>query len=325
MPFQRLLAAGLAVFALCAPCIAQTEANWPDKPITLVVGFTPGGPSDVLARLVGRKMSESLGQTVVVSSRPGAGGNIAAAVVAKSAPDGYTWLFGNNSILSTNAALYKTLPFDPEKDFDAVGLVATQPSILVVNSNVPAHNLKELLALIRAKPGQYNFASSGAGAAAHLVGQWLKTSANLQIEHVPYKGAQPALTDLIAGQVQLMFATSASVIPFINQGRLRALAVTSAKRMQELPDVPTMVESGLDNFVAESWHGIVVPAGTPAPIIHRINQAIVSALASDDVRKQFRELGVEPSPDSPEAFAAFIKSETPKWTKLVRESGASVE
>jgi tripartite-type tricarboxylate transporter receptor subunit TctC len=320
----RLFVAGLAAFALSMSCLAQT-APWPDKPISLVVGFTPGGPSDLLARLLGKKMSESLGQTVVISSRPGAGGNIAASLVAKSAPDGYTWLFGNNSILSTNAALYKNLPFDPDKDFIAVGLVAVQPSILVVNSNVPAHNLKELIALVKAKPGQYNFASSGAGAAAHLVGQWLKTSADLQIEHVPYKGAQPALTDLVAGQVQIMFATAASVIPYVNQGRLRALAVTSAKRMSELPDVPTMVESGFDNFGAESWHGIVVPAGTPAPIVKRINQEINAALDSAEVRQQFRELGVEPSAGSEQAFATFIKSETPKWSKLVQDSGARVE
>lgn len=325
MRLLRLLAAGLAAFALSTPCMAQTGAAWPDKPINLVVGFTPGGPSDLLARVLGKKMSESMGQTIVINSRPGAGGNIAASLVAKSAPDGYTWLFGNNSILSTNAALYKNLPFDPDKDFTAVGLVAVQPSILVVNSNVPAHNLKELIALLKAKPGQFNFASSGAGAAAHLVGQWLKTSADLQIEHVPYKGAQPALTDLIAGQVQIMFATAASVIPYISQGRLRPIAVTSSKRMAELPDVPTMVESGIPNFVAESWHGIVVPAGTPAPIVKRINQEIAAALNSTEVRTQFRELGVDPASGSAESFAAFIKSETPKWTRLVQDSGARVE
>ncbi|GGX24110.1 MFS transporter [Pigmentiphaga litoralis] len=325
MVMQRLMAAIAALLLGVAPAVAQTEKAWPDKPINLVVGFTPGGPSDVLARLVGKKMGDALGQTVVVVSRPGAGGNIAAAAVAKSAPDGYTWLFGNNSILSTNAALYKTLPFDPEKDFDAVGLVAVQPSILVVNSNVPAKSVQELITLIKAKPGELNYASSGAGAAAHLVGQWFKTSAGLVLEHVPYKGAQPALTDLIAGQVQMMFATSASALPYINQGRLRALAVTGPKRMDELPQVPTMVEAGMPQFVAESWHGIVVPVGTPPAIIQRMNQIMVNALNSAEVRAQFRELGVDASPGTPEAFASFIRSETPKWTRLVQDSGAFVE
>lgn len=325
MRLKRCAALTLFVVLPTAPCFAQPAAAWPTKPISLVVGFTPGGPSDILARAMAKQMSERLGQPIVINSRPGAGGNIAAAAVADSPADGYTWLFGNNSILSTNAALYKNLPFDPEKDFVAAGLVGVQPSILVVNSSVPAKTVRELVTIAHAKPGELNYASSGAGAAAHLVGQWLATSARLNIEHVPYKGAQPALTDLIAGQVQLMFATAASVVPYINQGRLRPLAVTSAKRMREFPDVPTMIESGFDGFVAETWHGIVVPAGTPPAIVERINQEIRHALASKEILAQFRELGVEPEPGTTQAFAEFIKSETPKWTRLVKDSGARVE
>jgi tripartite-type tricarboxylate transporter receptor subunit TctC len=319
---QRLFTAMALAALVHVPAQAQA---WPDKPIHFVVGFTAGGPSDVLARALGQKMAETLKQAIVVDNRPGAGGNTAAEVVAKSAADGYTWLLGNNSILATNAALYSHLPFDPVKDFAPVGLVATQPNILVVNNNVPAQSVKELIELARAKPGQLNFASSGAGAAAHLSGQLFKTLAGIDIVHVPYKGAQPALTDVIAGQVQMMFATSASVMPFIKTNRVRALAVTSLKRMGELPAVPTMVEAGVPGFEAVTWHGIVVPAGTPPAVIARIHDELQRALNSADIRGQFKTLGVEPAPGTPQAFADYIKVEIPRWTKVVRESGARID
>lgn len=320
----RLLAAGLFL-AFSLPAQAQGAPAWPAKPIRFVVGFTAGGPSDVLARALGQGMAQTLGQPIVIDNRPGAGGNSAAEAVAKSAPDGYTWLLGNNSILATNAALYGKLPFDPVRDFAPVGLVATQANILVVNPQVPAQSVAELVALARAKPGQLNFASSGAGAAAHLAGQLFKTAAGIAIVHVPYKGAQPALTDLMGGQVQLMFATSASAMPYIRAERLRALAVTSPRRMAELPAVPTMIESGLPGFEAVSWHGIVVPAGTPAPVVERINHDLLAALATVQIRSQFKLLGVDPAPGSPQAFADYIKVETPKWSKVVRESGARID
>jgi tripartite-type tricarboxylate transporter receptor subunit TctC len=321
----RLLAAGLAALCLPLACPAQTEASGPVKPIHFVVGFTPGGPSDVLARAMGRQLGELLQQSVIVDNRPGAGGNLAAESVAKSPADGSTWLLGNNSILSTNAVLYPKLGFDPIRDFDAVGLIGIQPSILVVNANVPVHSVRQLIVYARANPGKLNFASSGTGAAAHLTGQLFKTAAALDIEHVPYKGAQPALADLLGGQVQMMFATSASVIPFVKQNRLRALAVTSAQRMSDLPEIPTMIESGLPDFEAVSWHGIVVPAGTPPPIIRRINQALGTALASKETQILFRNLGVQAVPGSPQAFADYIRSEIPRWTKMVKDSGARVE
>ena len=317
----------LAILLLaCALPAAYAQGNtWPTKPIHFVVGFTAGGPSDVLARALGQKMAESLGQSIVVDNRPGAGGNTAAEVVAKSAPDGYTWLLGNNSILATNAALYSKLPFDPARDFAPVGLVATQPNILVVNPNVPAQSVAELITLAKAKPGQLNYASSGAGAAAHLAGQLFKTSAGIDIVHVPYKGAQPALTDLIAGQVQLMFATSASVMPYIRANRLRALGVTSPKRMAELPAIPTMIEAGLPGFEAVTWHGLVVPAGTPAAVIERLHTDLNRALNSAEIRGQFKTLGVDAAPGTPQSFADYIKVETPKWSKVVRESGARID
>jgi tripartite-type tricarboxylate transporter receptor subunit TctC len=325
MNFQRLLATWLIVLSLPLSCLAQAVTTWPAKPIHLVVGFTPGGPSDVLARTMGRQLGDLLQQSVIVDNRPGAGGNLAAEFVAKSPPDGYTWLLGNNSILSTNAVLYPKLAFDPLRDFDAVGLVGIQPSILVVNAKVPVQSVSQLIAYARANPGKLNFASSGTGAAAHLTGQLFKTAAALDIEHVPYKGAQPALADLLGGQVQMMFATSASVIPFVQQNRLRALAVTSAQRMSDLPEIPTMIESGLADFEAVSWHGIVVPAGTPPTIVARINQALGTALASKETQILFRNLGVQAMPGSPQAFAQYIRSEIPRWAKMVKDSGAHVE
>jgi tripartite-type tricarboxylate transporter receptor subunit TctC len=317
---------GALAFTLSLAAHAQAQAQaWPARPIHFVVGFTAGGPSDVLARALGQKMAETLGQSIVVDNRPGAGGNTAAEVVAKSPADGYTWLLGNNSILATNAALYSKLPFDPVRDFAPVGLVATQPNILVVNPNVPAQSVAELIALAKAKPGQLNYASSGAGAAAHLAGQLFKTSAGIDIVHVPYKGAQPALTDVIAGQVQMMFATSASVMQYIRANRVRALGVTSPKRMAELPNLPTMIEAGLPGFEAVTWHGLVVTAGTPPAVLERIHADLQRALNSAEIRAQFKSLGVEGAPGSAQAFADYIKVEIPKWTKVVRESGARID
>jgi tripartite-type tricarboxylate transporter receptor subunit TctC len=310
--------------ALCAatPSFAQ---SFPEKPIRFVVGFTPGGPSDILARALGQKLGERWSQQVVIENRPGAGGNVAAEAVAKSAPDGYTWLLGNNSILATNQSLYRSLGYDPVKDFAPVSLVAVQPNILVVNPQVPARSVTELITLAKKNPGKLNYASSGSGAAAHLAGELFKTMTGVDMVHVPYKGAQPALTDVIAGQVQLMFATSASVIPFIQAGRLRALAVTTARRSASVPDLPTVAEAGVPGFEAITWHGVVVPAATPAPLVERLNRDIVSALAQPDLRERLAALGAEVRAGTPSEFADYIASEIPKWSKVVRESGARIE
>jgi tripartite-type tricarboxylate transporter receptor subunit TctC len=310
--------------ALCAatPSFAQ---SFPEKPIRFVVGFTPGGPSDILARALGQKLGERWSQQVVIENRPGAGGNVAAEAVAKSAPDGYTWLLGNNSILATNQSLYRSLGYDPVKDFAPVSLVAVQPNILVVNPQVPARSVAELITLAKKNPGKLNYASSGSGAAAHLAGELFKTMTGVDMMHVPYKGAQPALTDVIAGQVQLMFATSASVIPFIQAGRLRALAVTTARRSASVPDLPTVAEAGVPGFEAITWHGVVVPAATPAPLVERLNRDIVSALAQPDLRERLAALGAEVRAGTPREFADYIASEIPKWSKVVRESGARIE
>jgi tripartite-type tricarboxylate transporter receptor subunit TctC len=302
-----------------------SAADYPSRPVTIVVAFTPGGPSDVLSRIVGRRLQDILHQPFVVENRPGSGGNIAAEEVARATPDGYTLLMGNNSILATNAALYRKLAYNPETDFIPISLIGTQANILVVNPNVPAKSMAELIALAKTNPGQLNFASSGFGAAAHLAGELFKTEAKINIVHVPYKGAAPALQDVMAGHVQMMFATAASVIGLIKSGRVRALAVTTPKRTALLPDLPTVDELGIKGFDATTWHGLVAPAGTPKDIIDTLNFAAVEALKDPATRKALVDLGVDIVGDSPKEFEAYIKTEIPKWTAVVKQSGAQVE
>ena len=313
---------GLAAAAIFFSASAYA---FPDKPVRFVIGFTPGGPSDILARAVGQKLAERWKQQVVVENRPGAGGNIAAAEVAKAAPDGHTWLLGNNSILATNAALYRSLPYDPVRDFAPVALVAVQPNILVVHPNLPVRSVGELVKYLKTNPGSLNYGSSGAGAAAHLAAELFKTMAGVEMVHVPYKGAQPALTDLIAGQVQLMFATSASVLPYIKAGRLRPLAVTTAQRSPSVPDLPTVAEAGLAGFEATTWHGVVVPAATPPLLIERMNVDLNAVLRESELRDRLSSLGAEVVVGTPREFADYIAQEIPKWTKVVRDSGARAE
>jgi tripartite-type tricarboxylate transporter receptor subunit TctC len=311
--------------ALVALALPVQAADYPSRPVMLVVAFTPGGPSDVLARIVGKKMEELLGQPFVIENKPGAGGNIAADFVAHAAHDGYTLLMGNNSILATNESLYKKLSYSPGKDFMPITLVGTQANILVVNPKVPVKSLTELIELCRAQPGKINFASSGYGAAAHLAGELFKAEARVNIVHVPYKGAAPALQDVIAGHDQMMFATAASVIGHINSGQVRALAVTTLKRTEILPDVPTMDEAGLKGFEASTWHGLVAPAGTPPEIIAKLHDAAVKALHDPGVRTSLRRLGVDIVGDTPDEFKAYIAKEVPKWAAVVKASGATVD
>ena len=321
---RRTILAWLAAFSLGLVAAAGAE-TYPTRPVTLVVAFTPAGPSDVLSRVVGRKLEELLKQPFVVVNRPGAGGNIGAEAVATAPPDGYTLLMGNNSILATNASLYRKLPYDPEKDFKPISLVGSQANILVVNPKLPVHSMAELIALAKAKPGQLNYASSGIGTAAHLAGALFKAQADIDIVHVAYKGAAPALQDLIAGQVQMMFATAASVAGFINAGTVRPLAVTTLHRSALLPDLPTVAEQGLPGFEATTWHGLVAPAATPPGVINILHDATVAALADPAVAKSLTELGVEISPSTPEEFAKYITAEIPKWTAVVKASGATLD
>ncbi len=316
-----LLAWLAALLAFAAPAQA---AGYPNRPVMLVVAFTPGGPSDVLARIVGKQMEQLLGVPFIIENRPGAGGNIAADSVAHAAGDGYTLLMGNNSILATNESLYKKLTYSPQKDFIPITLIGTQANILVVNPNVPAHSLKELIALAKAQPGKINFASSGYGAAAHLAGELFKTEAQVDIVHVPYKGAAPALQDLIGGHVQMMFATAASVVGHIHGGKVRAIAVTTLKRTSILPDLPTMDEAGLKGFEASTWHGLVAPAGTPPQVIAVLHDAAVKALHDPGVQASLGRLGVDIVGDTPDEFKAYIAAEIPKWTAIVKASGATI-
>jgi tripartite-type tricarboxylate transporter receptor subunit TctC len=318
-----MMVAGVA--ALTSPIPAALAADYPVRPVTLVVAFTPGGPSDVLSRIVGRKLEQLLGQPFVIENRPGAGGNVAAEQVARAPADGHTLLMGNNSILATNAALYKKINFDPEADFAPISLIGSQANILVVNPQLPVRTMAELIAYAKANPGKVNYGSSGYGAAAHLAAELFKAEAKIDIVHVPYKGAAPALQDLIAGHVQMMFATAASVVPHIQSGQVRALAVTTLKRTAVFPELATVDELGLKGFDATTWHGLVAPSRTPKDVITTLHRATVSALGDATVRKALGDLGVDIVGSTPEEFSAYIKAEIPKWTAIVKASGATLD
>jgi tripartite-type tricarboxylate transporter receptor subunit TctC len=321
----RLLA-GFLLLLCTMPVAKRAEgADFPARPVTLVVAFTPGGASDVLARILGRKLEQILGQPFVIDNRPGAGGNVAAEAVAHAAPDGYTLLLGNNGILATNAALYKKVNFDAQADFSPVGLIGSQANILVVNPGLPVNSMAELIALAKANPGKLNFASSGHGLAAHLAGELFKAEAKVDLVHVPYKGAAPALQDVIAGHVQMMFATASSVVPHIRDGKVRALGVTTLRRTAVLPDIPTIDELGLKGFDATTWHGLVAPAHTPKDVVAALHGALAASLDDPGVKKSLADLGVDIMGGTPDDFAAYIKSEIPKWTAIVKASGAKLD
>ena len=312
-----------ALFA-CAATVASAQ-GYPNRTIRLVVPFPAGGTTDILAREVAQKLSEVFGQSVVVDNRPGAAGNIGSDLVAKSAPDGYTLLMGTVGTHAINPSLYSKMPYDHVKDFAPVVLVAGVPNVLVVNPALPVNSVADLIKLAKDKPGQINFASSGSGTSIHLSGELFKTMAGVDMTHVPYKGSSPALTDLIGGQVQIMFDNLPSALPQIKGGRLRAIAVTSLKRAPVLPDIPTINESGLPGFEASSWFGMLAPAGTPAAIVARINAEVNKWLQSADAREKLLGQGAEAAGGSPEQFANHIRAESEKWAKVVKASGAKVD
>jgi tripartite-type tricarboxylate transporter receptor subunit TctC len=321
----RKLAVAVTLIVSLVVSVAARAADYPTRPVTLVVAFTPGGPSDVLSRIVGKQLEKILGQTFIIDNRPGGAGNIAAEVVAHAAPDGYTLLMGNNSILATNGALFKKLNYDAEKDFAPISMIGTQPNILVVNPSLPVQSMADLIALAKASPGKLNYANSGYGAAAHLSAELFKAEAHVDIVAVSYKGAAPALQDVIAGHVQLMFATSASVIGHIKAGTLRPLAVTTIRRTSLMPELATVAELGLPGFDATTWHGLVAPAGTPKEVVEALHAATVKALADPDTRRALADLGVEIVGSSPAEFSAYIAREIPKWTAVVKASGAQLD
>jgi tripartite-type tricarboxylate transporter receptor subunit TctC len=329
-PNRRLLGLGAIAFAAAAmtgiaPSDARAQAAYPTKPITIIVPFSAGGTTDILARVVGLHVGQTLGQPVIVDNRAGAGGNIGTQAVARAPADGYTLLMGTVGTHAINQDLYKKLPFDPIKDFAPLSRVAMVPNLLVANPTQPYKNVKELIAYAKANPGKVNFASSGSGTSIHLSGELFKQMTQIDMQHVPYKGSAPAVADLIGGQTAIMFDNMPSVMPHVKAGKLRALAVTTAKRSPALPDVPTIAESGVPGYDTSSWFGLLAPVGTPADVVAKLNAAIAKALADPDVKTKLAEQGAEPHPEKPEQFAAFIASETAKWGKVVKESGASVD
>jgi tripartite-type tricarboxylate transporter receptor subunit TctC len=325
LAFSRC-AAALAALAATSVLAAQSEkpAAYPTKPIRLIVPLTAGGPTDIAARIVAAPLGDVLGQQVIVDNRPGAGGNIGADITAKSPPDGYTLFMGTSGPLAINSSLYPSLPFNPLKDFAPIIQTASAPFVVIVNPAVPARNMKELIALAKAKPGQLNYGSVS-GSASHLSTELFKLMAGVNMVHIPYKGAAPATTDVIAGQIQLSFASTPGSVPMVKAGKVKPLGVTSAKRVAKLPDVPTVAESALPGYEASVWYGVVAPAGTPRDIVQRLNQEIARILANPMHHDRMIGADFEPTTSTPEQFAAFIKSETVKWAKVVKASGAHAE
>lgn len=318
---RRAIAAAALV---CAAAIAQAQ-DYPSKPIKIIVPFAPAGTTDILARLVGQKLQESWGQTVVVENRAGAGGNIGSDLVAKAPADGYTLLMGTIGTHAINASLYKKMPYDPLTDFQAVALVATVPNVLVVHPSVPAKTVKELIEWEKANRGKINYASSGVGTSIHLSAEMFNTLAGTQFNHVPYKGSGPALTDLIGGQVSLMFDNLPSAIGHIKSGKLRAVALTASKRTPALPDLPTIAESGVAGFDSGSWFGVFAPAATPKAIVDKLNAEINRITASPEMKQKLADQGADAANLTPAAYQAFVKAEMAKWADVVKASGATAE
>jgi len=312
---------------VCAlPAVARAQGDYPNKPIKIIVGFPPGQATDVIARMVGERITASMGQPVVIDNKPGQGGSIGAAAAAKSPADGYTMLISATAPLATNPNLYKNLPYDPSRDFAPITLIANLPFVLVANPNLPANNVRELIALAKSKPGQLTFASSGSGSTSHLSMEMLKAATGIDIRHVPYKGSPPAFTDVMGGQVDLVFDTAVYALPQVRAGRVKILAVASAKRSVLLPDVPTVAEQGVPGYESGAWLGAVFPVGTPAPIVARMYTELNRIMKAPEMSERLSTLGGEPlSSTSPEDFGRHIASEMRKWGKAVADSGARIE
>ncbi len=317
-----LSAAALALAALFSPVLAQ---NYPTKPIRMIVPFPPGGTTDILARVAGQKITEAFGQQVIVDNRPGAGGNIGTELVAKSAPDGYTLLTDPGSTLTINPSLYAKLPYDVLKDFAPITIIAAVPNLLVVHPSLPVKSVRDLIILAKARPGQLNYASTGAGQSTHLSMELFKTMAGINVVHIPYKGSSPALADLLGGQVSLMFDNMPSSLPHVKAGKLRALAVSTLKRSPAMPQLPTVAESGLPGFEVSVWFGVLAPAGTSRDIVSKLNSAIVKSLQSPDVRERLAGQGAEAIGNTPEQFTAQMQRDLVKWAKVVKDSGVKLD
>jgi len=315
LPCAALLMAG-------TPCALAQQ--YPAKPIRLLIGFAAGGPSDVIARTISQKLNEKWGQPVIVDIRPGAGGNIATEIAAKAPADGYTLLIPAFAH-AVNPLLYSKLPFDAVKDFAPILLVASIANLLVVHPSIPAHSVKELIAFAKARPNQLVYGSAGSGTASHFAGELLNMMGGIKVTHIPYKGLAPAHTETMGGQLSMMFDGIVTGLPAVKSGRLRALAVTTLKRWQGAPDIPTMSEAGLAGFEVNSWFGLLAPAGTPREIVLRLNSEVARALHEPDARERLYSIGAEPMNNTPEEFAAYINAEMVKWSKVIKAAGIRVE
>ena len=323
MDLMRLTRAALAValaFAVAQTLARAQDASYPNRPIKMLVGFGAGGGTDIVARIMAQKMSESLGQSIVVENRTGASGMIAAEDEAKSAPDGYTLMMGSQTTYAVAPALYRKVTFDAAKDFAGVGLTGASPLVLVVNPSFAAHSVKDVIAMAKANPGKINFGTGGLGTTPHMSAELFQYTAGIRMVHVAYRGEAPAINDLLAGQIPLMFANLSAVMGNLKAGTVRALAVTGAQRSPSAPDIPTAAEAALPGFEAETWWGIVAPAETPHAILAKLNAAARQALANDDTKKRFADLGMTNGGSSPEELDAYIKSEIAKWSKVIKDA-----
>lgn len=314
-----------ATFVFAQADVARAQANYPNRPIQLVVTVPPGGAADFVARLIGSKLSDALGQTVVISNRAGAGGTTAAAQVAKSDPDGYTLLLNTIATHGIGPHIYANLPYDPAKDFSPVILIAKLPLIMAVNAELPARSVNDVIALAKAKPGELTFCSAGSGGAPHLAGELFKNLTGTELLHVPYRGSGPAVIDLIAGRITMMFDATPSLLPNIMAGKLRPLAAASPQRHRLLPDVPSFAELGYPGMDIALWYGVVAPGGTPASVVQRLNAALVKILDMPDIRKSLADQGADVQSGTAEAFDAFMRNESARWGTVVKQAGIKPE
>ena len=321
MKFSIRLAVGFFLAVMTSMLWAQ---SWPTKPVRMIIAFPPGGPTDLVSRVLAQKLSEQLGQQVIVDNKPGAGGNIAAELAARAVPDGYT-IFYNTSAIVIGPALYGKVNYDTLKDFTPVLLTASVPMVLVVNPQLPARSVKEFVDLAKTRSGALNYSSSGTGTITHLASAMMSTQTGIQTQHIPYKGSAPGLVDLASGQTQFMIDTINTVLPYVRDNRLRGLAVTSAKRSPLLPDLPTLAEAGISGFEAAAWQGIVVPTGTPNEIVQKLNAEVNKALTHPDIRSRLAAQGADILGGTPAEYAAYLRSEMPRWAKAVKDSGAKAE
>ena len=321
---NRLVSLVIFIFNCLAANTTWAQTSYPERPIRLIVSFAAGGPTDIFARLVAVRLEKELGQPVIVENKPGGGSNIGSEFVARAKPDGYTLLLGTIAN-TTNMALYKNLGHDTERDFIHITQIMSSPSILVVNNNIPAKNLAELIAYVQANPGKLSYASSGAGGLQHHAGELLKLRANLDMLHIPYKGAAPALTDVVGGNVAMGFKTASGVMPTILNGRVRAIAVAGRQRLAQLPDLPTMIESGMPEFEADSWNGLFAPAGTPPDIIAKLAKATIAILKSDEIAEKFATISATPVGSTPEQFKRYVHEEIVKWGQVAKQAGVKIE